>query len=100
MNREAWVTGAAVFANEVSHVDESSAARLGAARRGAVRWRERAGVASGRGDGHVRLEVSGRVAIATTRPTTQRHHSYRSPSPARNEVIGKDSVDRNALTPY
>lgn len=36
MNREAWVTGAAVFANEVSHVDESSAARLGAARLGAV----------------------------------------------------------------
>lgn len=40
MNREAWVTGA-VFANEVSHVDKSSAARLGsarsrAARRGAV----------------------------------------------------------------
>lgn len=75
----------------------STRVRRGAVRRGAAAG-ERAGVASGRGDGHVRLEVSGRVAIATTRPTTQRHHSYRSPSPARNEVIGKDSVDRNALT--
>lgn len=72
--------------------------RRGAVRRGAAAGESGAGVASGRGDGHVRLEVSGRVAIATTRPTTQRHHSYRSPSPARNEVIGKDSVDRNALT--